>query len=61
MDRDEIKLRLLEKLGLRVGDHMADYIGRQLSQPDRAFAIMANDARTGVPVRQEISAGDLLK
>lgn len=60
MDRDQVKRQLLEKLGLRVGDHMADYIGKRIATDRQApFSIIAANARTGVPVQTTLSPADL--
>lgn len=58
-EREALKELLLERLGLRVGDEMADYIGRKVVAKADTFAIMGGDARTGVPVRRLVALAEV--
>lgn len=57
MGENELQVRVRERLGLRVGPEMAAYIVKQLAGRDGSspVAVIASDARTGVPVRKELA------
>lgn len=57
MGETQLQARIREQLGLRVGPEMAAYVLKQLSSGDGSspIAVIASDARTGVPLRKELS------
>ncbi len=65
MDAEVVRKLILERFGIRVEEQMSAYVLRKIDQAGGAlpkgssFAVMGGDARTGVPVRQMISASDL--
>ena len=57
MNTSDVQEMFLQRLGLRIGPHMAAYVLGRISSPDPSMAIgalpvIAGDARTGEPVRQ---------
>ena len=57
---DEFQRRVREQLGLRVGPEMAAYVLTQLEgNGEASIVVLAADARTGVPLRKELSAAAL--
>jgi hypothetical protein len=60
MGETELQARVRERLGLRVGPEMAAYILKQLTDDgDASIPVIAADARTGVPLRKELSPATL--
>ena len=61
MNRLELQQLLRSAVGLRIGTHMADYIQGQLqsSRGQIGFFVMGGDARTGRPVRKNLTAAML--
>ena len=60
MGETELQQRVRERLGLRVGPEMAAYILKQLKDDrDASIPVIAADARTGVPLRQELDPSTL--
>lgn len=60
MDVQELKEKLRIVRGLRVGDHTARYVLAQLaSSPTASFPVLANDARTGLPVNLKLTPADV--
>ena len=57
MDRTQIRRRLCEHAGLRVGEHMATYALEQMESPlgEGGFFVMGGEARTGRPMRIRIT------
>lgn len=55
MTSEEARLICREKLGLRVGSAMSEYIVRQIAPPDAppSIPVIGGDARTGIPARKE--------
>ena len=60
MDARQLQDKLRTDLGWRVGDHTARYIiARLTSAKSKPFAILANDARTGLPIACTLNPADL--
>jgi hypothetical protein len=60
VDRRELQERLLRTMSLRVGDHMAEYVHRQMTEAlARPIPVIGADARTGIPVARSVSVQDL--
>ncbi len=64
MRESELQARVRRQLGLRVGPEMAAYILKRLtaaatSADAATFPVMASDARTGIPLRTELSTASL--
>jgi hypothetical protein len=61
MGETELRARVREQLGLRVGPEVAAYILEQLKHRDgdAAIPVIAADARTGIPLRKELAAATL--
>lgn len=62
IDRDDARVRevLLKRFGLRVHAHMGRFVLGQLADPKQInIPVMAGDARTGVAIRQLLSAAEL--
>lgn len=64
----EVQQLFLDRLGLRIGPEMANYVLRRMTTPsedtDRSrnpVAVMAGHAMTGVPLRQVIDLDGLTK
>ena len=56
MGETELQRRVREQLGLRVGPEMAAYVLKQLgSNGGTPIPVIAADARTGTPLRKELS------
>jgi len=43
-----------DRLGLQIGDEMAKYLAARSAQSPGPLTIIAQDARTGIPIRQTI-------
>ena len=54
MEGREVERRLLELHSLRVGAEMGRYAARRLGEKER-FAVIGDDARTGVARRVEVN------
>jgi hypothetical protein len=57
MGETELQRRVREQLGLRVGPEMAAYVLKQLGGGNAStpIPVIAADARTGMPLRKELS------
>ncbi len=55
MTSEEAKLICREKLGLRGGPAMSEYIVKRIATPDApaSIPVIGGDARTGIPARKE--------
>jgi hypothetical protein len=59
VDAEQLKRRLLTARNLRVGDETLQYIRSQLAARRRPFPVLARDARTGMPRRDQIDPAAL--
>lgn len=60
MDAQALQELLRQRLGWRVGPHMAQYILEQLAAgATQPFPVLAADARTGRPLREMLDPGIL--
>jgi hypothetical protein len=60
MDTQELADLLRLKLGWRVGPHVAAYVARRLdAKGTKPFPVMAADARTGLPVSDQVRPDEL--
>ena len=60
MDKEQIQQRLRTRHNLRVGPHTAAYLAARLgAKAPKAIKILAADARTGVPMPQQINPAEL--
>jgi len=53
-----VRRRFVERLGLRIGSHTAEYVLKQLDA-GVAFPVLAGDARTGRAVRAVVKPSEL--
>jgi hypothetical protein len=61
MQADQIPPLLLQRLGLRIGPNMAQYISESFNgNPSAPLPIIAGDARTGIARRQSLDPAHLL-
>jgi hypothetical protein len=61
MEESELRSRILQRVGLRIGPGMSKYTLRKLAEPDRPVKVIGGDARTGVARTEVIDPRVLLK
>lgn len=61
MDAEQLQEMLRARLGWRVGPHTARYILSRLNAPaSKSIMVLANDARTGMPVHETLHRSQIL-
>jgi len=60
MEESELRLRVLNRLGLRIGPEMSKYILRKLAESDGPIAIIGGDARTGEAQTKVVDSRELM-
>jgi hypothetical protein len=60
MLESELQSLIRDRIGLRIGTQMSQYVLRKTAESNRPVAIIGDDARTGIP-RREMFDPQLLK
>lgn len=61
MEESELRLLILNRLGLRVEPRMCRYVLQMAGKSNEPLAVIGGDARTGVPRKEIIEPRMLLK
>jgi hypothetical protein len=59
-DESELQKLVRDRLGVRIGPRMSEYLRRRLAAPHQSVPIIGADARTGVALRQTIDPAMLM-